>query len=439
MQGAEYKLKLNTAQHGYIKSVKPEVFIYGGRGLGKTFIEGLDTYDCAAIGKTVQLLVAPTLDQLRNSTLKQLQESWHKIGIVEGEHYIISERPDESWGVKSFSRLSNHRIITWRNGSYIMCDSLDNFDKHRGAEYDRITVDEFQNVDPESRKVLLGCRRGKRMQELGLPIQVKYGLTPPNDVKSFLYLRKLIEELYGTDSADFFKGTSFDNRNNLPDDYIDTMEKGLSEKDVQREVYGELVMDEQGNYIYSFDESKHLKGVKINESEPLYIWMDFNIGVMATTVWQFNLTEGWCYCIDEFEPRKNIDILDRCDTIKAKYGHMMYQIIVTGDPASGNSGLKKNVNYYTSIQSELNLQDWQLKIKKHHPDSRDAQVLCNSMFSRYPDLKIHPRCGNLIHDLKFCVTDDNGKLDKTNHELTHYLDTMVYGFDFFFKGWYLNK
>lgn len=431
-------MELHDGQAGYLESTKPEVFLYAGRGYGKTLVEGIDTYDCAAIGGTIQLLCAPTLDQLRNSTLKNIQKAWHKIGYAEGEHYVVNEKPKEEWDIPAFSSLGSHRIISWINGSFIVADSLENFDKHRGSEYDRITVDEFQNINPDCRTVLLGCRRGNRMQELGLPIQIKYGLTPPKDASSFLIFKKIVEQLEGTDSADFFRGTSFDNKDHLPGDYISTLQAGLSPKDVQREVYGELVRDEAGNYVYSFDEDRHIMGLAVQERDTLHLWIDFNLNVMATTVWQFS--DNHCYCVDEFAPEKGMDILKRCDTIKARYGKLLRGCIVTGDPAKGQTGHKANMNFYTQMQAELGLDDEQFHVKKSHPDGRDAQTLVNSMFSRFPDLKIHPRCTNLIHDIQSCVTDENGKLDKkTDKTLTHYLDTMIYGFDYNFKGWYLNK
>jgi len=427
----------------FMQSDAKETFFCGGVGSGKSFALGTLAYEAAKlVAGSVTLLAAPTMDTLRNSTLKQVEgECWNdKFGLREGIHYVINEMPPPSWGVKPYSELSNTRVITWRNGSYTILDSLENYQKHRGSAYDRILIDEFQSINPDVRKVLLARLRGKIFKAAGLTPRLYYAFTPPDKPEYMRYLLQLHNEWNEGKAKDmhFLFGTSYDNQHNLPEDYLETLASNWDDKTLQREVYAQLVMDTAGLYTYAFDEDKHLKGVSMDEDLPIYLCMDFNIGVMATTVWQFRDGE-FCYCVDEFEPESRIDIIQRCQRIKERYGNLLYGAIVTGDPATGATGLKKNMNYYTVIQSELDLQDWQFKVRKHHPDSRDAAVLVNSMFSRFPDIAIHPKCGNLIHDIKFCTTTDDGKLDKSDKRLTHYLDTMIYFFDYHFKSWYLKK
>lgn len=432
----------NSAQADFLQSTAKETFLCGGVGLGKSFCIGILAYEAAKnFAGSVTLIASPTYDSLRNSTMRQvIDECWQeKIKLTQGFHYVINEMPPPEWKVKPYSELSNVRVVTWRNGSYTILDTLDNYNKHRGSSYDRILIDEFQNVTPDVRKVLLARLRGKVFSEAKQYHQIYYALTPPNRPEYMQHLIRLYQEWQGKNTHDmqFVFGESYLNEENLPDGYLESLTSNWDDRTVQREVYAQLVMDNAGVYAYAFDEEKHIKGLKLNPDLPLHLCFDFNLGIMATTVWQIG--EHFCYCIDEFPPQKGIDIIERCATIRARYGDYLRGCIVTGDPATGSSGLKRNMNFYTLIKSELDLDDWQFHVKRSHPESRDANVLVNSMFSRFPDLKIHPQCSNLIHDLKFCVTDDDGKLDKTNHQLTHYLDTLVYFFDYNFKAWYLHK
>ena len=80
------------------------------------------------------------------------------MGLIEGQHYVINEQPKEEWGIDAFSKLRNTKILSLAYGAFIVLDSLENYNKHRGASYDKIHVDEFREVNPDVRKVLLGWR-----------------------------------------------------------------------------------------------------------------------------------------------------------------------------------------------------------------------------------------------------------------------------------------
>lgn len=437
MEQPTVRFKLNDKQQAILDSIYPESFGIGGRGMGKSFILGLLLYFKCAIPGSVGLLAAPTNDQLRNSTLRQvLIECWQdKLGLVEGIHYVINEMPKKEWGIDAFSKLQNTKILTTAFGSYVVLDSLENFNKHRGAAYDYILVDEFRDVSHDVRKVLLGCRRGKAYKQAGLPIQIYYVTTPPEDPTGIEELKEKLK-----DKALFVQGSSYDNEANLPPGYIKDMEEALDDDSIQREVYGQLVNSNNRPFIQNFKSEKYVTTLcDYNPLKPIYFWMDFNTGIMATLVIQFD--KDYIHFIDEFEPQHNIDIEDRCDSIlNSLYAGKLRTCIVTGDPARGATGILKNVDYYMRIKALLNLKTDQIKVRKSHMFVKDSRVLVNSIFSRFPKVRINPRCKNLIKDLRFCKINDKGELDKkTNPKLTHYLDAMRYGLEYHFSWWLMEK
>lgn len=432
------RIRLGVGQSMLFKSDRVENFAICGRGWGKSFMLGLLAYTRASVPGSVGLLAAPTNDQLRNSTLRQvLNECWEeKLGIIEGVHYTINEQPDPRWGVPAFSKLQNTKIITFAHGSYIVVDSLENFNKHRGAAYDYMLVDEFREVDTDVRKVLLGCRRGKVYKRLGRMIQIFYVTTPPEDPTLTMELRDNIPP----EKCLWVGGSSHHNEQNLPDGYIEDMESVLDPDSVQREVYGQLVNSNNKPFVSAFDREKHVSAMaEWQEDKPLYIWMDFNLGIMATLVVQFG--KDWIKVIDEFPPAPNIDIEDRCETIlSSRYGGHIRKMIITGDPAKGSTGVNKNVDYYIRIKALLRLRDEQIKVRPSHMFIKDSRVLLNSLFARFPRLLIHPRCKKLIYDLTYCRVDDKGELDKkSNPNLTHYVDALRYGFEIHWWHWLKSK
>lgn len=422
---------LSQPQEEFFFSDANETFFMAGRGSGKSYVLGELVREMAYISGSITLLAAPTYDMLRGSTLQQVLNEclYAKYGIEEGVHYVIGKQPPKQWGVKAFSPIRNHNIITWCTGAYTVVDALENFNKHRGAEYDRQLIDEFNNVTPEVRDVLLGCKRGRKMRELGVKSQIYYAMTPPRKLSTAEFMRELMDKLRDKpDIAKFIRGTSHDNAHNLPDDFISSLEASMDDRTLQRELMGELVMDNLGAFAYEFDADHISSEAVYNPEKRLYFFMDFNIDYMACSVWQ--LGEGWANCIDEFEPSPSVDIDDRCRHIIARYGLQVPYSIFTGDPSGRNrTGLGKGLQYYIKLRDNLQIKDNQIQKRKHAPEHDDSRQDVNSILSRFK-IKINPKCKWTIQDLRYCTVDAKGKIDKSDPRRTHYLDALRYGWDY---------
>lgn len=428
---AQTAMELNDTQYEFVNSNAVETYMIGGYGLGKSFALGLLAYEAAKVAKgSVTLIGSPTYDTLRNSTLRQIiTECWQdKLGLKEGVSYVINQMPPDHWGVEPYSELSNVRVVTWRNGSYTILDTLENYKKHEGSKYDRILIDEFQNVTPDARKTLIARLRGDKLNAVGQRNQIYYALTPPKDASAFAYLLLLLEELKPP-YLKVTRGSTYLNRKNLPADYIDNLIAGLDELSVQRYVHGLMIDDRTGRFAYSFKEENHVvPRLKLIPDIPIQLWFDFNIGYMATLVVQCG--EDWLHVIDEFVPEDNVDIIKRAEYINnSPYAEYLDAATIIGDPAKGRSGLDSKMDYYVSLMRDLNLRKEQIKVRRTHPFIEDSRVLINTMFARLPQLKIAAKCKWLQRDLKFCMKGKDGGLDKSDTTLTHYLDAFRYGAD----------
>lgn len=185
-------------------------------------------------------------------------------------------------------------------------------------------------------------------------------------------------------------------------------------------------------FAYCFDRNKHVKDFgEFKKSLPVYLSFDFNVDPITCIASQHPDDYSYIYVRHEFR-LGNSDIWKLCEAIKVKLDGFYF--IVTGDASGQNrSGLARdNINYYTVIKSELNLQSGQIKVPNANPSIKNNRILLNSLLYRHPKVMIHPECKYLIQDLELVQVKENGDIDKKNESLTHLLDTFRYYLNTFF-------
>lgn len=200
-------------------------------------------------------------------------------------------------------------------------------------------------------------------------------------------------------------------------------------EEIIRELYEAEALDDRGRpFIWGYDDVKNVCGKwEIVEDLPIYLSFDFNVDPMTLTLHQFDIYDfEWIRTFDEIKLRDS-NIYEMCREIKVRYGDHD-NFIVNGDASGRNrfGGMKKNQNYYTVIQSELNLGRGNIKVKASNPSHENSRMLTNSLFRKHPDCKITENCVNTRDDLKFTQADDRGKIDKEDKERTHFVDTVRY-------------
>lgn len=422
MRGNE--IELNVPQWKAFNSTSKETMFISGVGGGKTFLLAILAYKYQQIGNTIGLISSPTFDVLRTATFKGIEKAFTEIGLIEGVDYVINIRPPDDWGVKPFSKLNNTRIVTWRSGSYTILESLDNFNKLRGTEFDYIVVDEFRDVKfSEVRKVLLGRLRGSRFMELSMQHQIFWVSTPPDDVRE---LNKALEDK----TIKVIQGTSFDNKKHLPEDYIETMLNSYDTLTAQREVYGKIVsMNNDMAFAYAYDRdysyvSFNKNEYKLNPKEPVKIAFDFNVNPITCIIGQ---SDDDNIRIFKALSAENSDTSQLCDMILSYLGNNRFSIFVTGDANGYKRDTRGTLNDYQIIQTKLGLSKYQLLAPRMNASLRDSRVLCNAILS-HADLAIdsdNDNCKDLDDDLITVTVDESGKPDKKKHG-SHTLDNFRY-------------
>lgn len=427
MQSNDIKVQLNAPQHAALLSDKREVFLIGGVGMGKSFFLGLRLYYALCEPDTVHALFAPTKKTLNNSTLRQVQSAWKSFGFRRGENYVINTRPPAHWDVPPFSSINNKGVITTRWGSYCIVDGLDNFDSQRGAEFDSIFVDEFRDIDPEARGVLLGRLRGKQYTKLKIKHRIFYATTPPDRVE---YLREIYES--NPKDTEFIFGTTHANAQHLSADYVSSLKERYDEVTYRREVLGELISNiPQRPFAYAFSREKHIQPAPIRNNEIVYLSFDFNVDPITCAAFHIEPFH-YFHQIAEFR-LSNSNIYELCDVVKAAFPNSV--IMYTGD-ASGSARsvfTRGHTNLYDVIESQLGLSRNQKRVPNANPSISDSRVLLNSILQNHPDVRFDPSCKFTIADLEYVQTDDKGGIDKRNSQQSHLLDCVRYAMNEFLR------
>ena len=410
-------IALSEPQYDFLMSESKETFYIGGVGSGKTFCLAARALMVLAEKDVVCGVYSPTKQVLKKSTLRSMSENWAKMGFLNGVHYVVDRRPPAKWGVKPFSIKDNAGILTTIYGSYAILDGLDNFNSQRGTQLDEIFIDEFRDIKEDARKTLLGRLRGEKYKESGKMNRIWYATTPPDNP---YLLQKLAESQ--TSEQKFVFGTSFDNQENLPDGYIETLASLLDSETYEREVLGRFVFSNGKRFAYDFNKEKHVKRTELNKNLRLHLSFDFNIDPATCIIGQH--TDNRIIIHDEIK-LKNVSIYDVCNEIKRRYPNYIY--IVTGDASGGNreKADKDLQSMYDIIQKELGVSSRSIQTFNSNPGHLSNKALLNSILLHF-DISINPNCTYLIQDLDMVRCDDQGKIDKSNKEIGHLLDCLRY-------------
>ena len=115
--------------------------------------------------------------------------------------------------------------------------------------------------------------------------------------------------------------------------------------------------------------------------------------------------------------------------------------MITGD-ASGRSQsvlTKVGATAWSMVMDAFNISPSSIVVPRHNPTHQDARVLCNSIFSNYPELYIHPKNKNLIRDCEFAKAKPDGHRLKDNRQNVlqqlDLLDAMIYDLQTFNADW----
>jgi len=320
-------------------------------------------------------------------TYKDLSEVWKSIKIV---YKDVISRKDEQ--LKQIDLVTGGVIDFW---------SMDDPDSGQGRKYKRVIIDEAA----KAKKLYQAWEETIRPTLTDL-IGDAWILSRPKGHNNGFY--KLEEKHKSFDNWAFFHFTTYDN----PFISVDEIEEAKKQLDVitfDQEYMAEYVDSTELPFLYSFDESKHIKKVDVDLKQTIKLSFDFNIDPFTVTVYQ--TPDKKTINVVDFIRLGDSDIYNVCDAIKAKYPNNF--LVVTGDASGKNrtGTARGKTSYWKIIKNELSLSNPQIRIRAMNLGLIESRVLCNSAL-QHRNISIDPKHKELIRDCKFAKVNDHGILIK---------------------------
>lgn len=232
----------------------------GGRGAGKSTVEGIEQYqDMATMPRGIGFLASSTYGSLLNITIPALEKMWGTLGMVEGKDYVIGKKPPKHFEKAFAEPRKFNNVISWANGYRVVLFSMDRPDSNRGGSYcagalDEAALVQYQHVT----KILLPSIRGyvDRFPHARRGVFRAYTSIPwkPSGywVLDYEHKAKANPKQYH-----FTEATAMDNIAALGADYIERLQAEMPYLEFLVEVMNERVKKVQDAFYHRFDPEHH--------------------------------------------------------------------------------------------------------------------------------------------------------------------------------------
>jgi hypothetical protein len=193
----------------------------------------------------------------------------------------------------------------------------------------------------------------------------------------------------------------------LPESYIETLTETYSEEQLMAYLGGEFVNLTSGTVYYNFDRDGNNSNEVHNDSENLYIGMDFNVGNMSAVT---HIIRDTPIAVDEIT--KAYDTDEMCRLIKERYpGNRIY---IYPDA----SGKNRSTNATTTDIGILENAGFNIRARNRNPIVNDRIKNMNRMFlNGKGDVGYYvntSKCPDYTEALERMAWDKNGSPDKSN-------------------------
>ncbi|MGV8914392.1 MAG: hypothetical protein ACOH1X_02975 [Kaistella sp.] len=163
-----------NAEYHYVNPTQMAVEVYDptnlyaiiGRAMGKTTV--LQARRSIKISKSMPgayfAFVGDTYENLLRNTVPSMIKGWNDIGLKEGEHYVVNEKPPEKFDKPYKQPLNYKHTISFYNGCFYKLVSMDVISSAAGDSYQHLFGDEVKYFVKEKLDKLLPAARGEGMR-----------------------------------------------------------------------------------------------------------------------------------------------------------------------------------------------------------------------------------------------------------------------------------
>ena len=179
-------------------------------------------------------------------------------------------------------------------------------------------------------------------------------------------------------------------------------------------------------WFHEFSMDRHIgvfnkDGFNFDPQKPIIFTFDFNIGIMAGSVWQVDRGKMWCL----YEFPKCVGFEQRMESIvKCPYFPYINSAYFTGDATAGQNYMSPGMTFYTAMQKRFNIPASRMRVASYNYQHTDSRHLMEVIMTK-ADFRVEHTCNNTITDLQLTPVFGYDKIDKGGHD-PHWGDALRY-------------
>lgn len=274
------QVELNAgAQHDFVLNGARGSAYIGGLGSGKSF-----AMICKGVALSQQpvarttggpkgVFAAASYPVLRTIVLPAFFDFMEGTGLWKTGSQSTSYNKSE-WTAKLKANCGCKNRSACKHVAIVHFVSLDDPDWIRGVELSWYGIDEGRNVGIDGWRILWGRLRQPGYKHQGFVVSTPNGF----DWMYHKFHPKGRDRVRG---GQWFTAATFDNRGNLPPEYIPELLAEYKGRLARQEVYGEFVGAVDGAVFFEWDQTKHVRPVAFRADLPLYSAWDFGMGALG--------------------------------------------------------------------------------------------------------------------------------------------------------------
>jgi hypothetical protein len=389
-------VSVNVPQSKFLAlDTKYSAFV-AGYGSGKTVIGSIaQCIDYWEHPKVNQGYFAPTYPQIRDIFYPTIEEVAYWMGF----------RVEIKSGDKEVSFYEGRRY----RGTTI-CRSMERPETIIGFKIGHALVDEM-DVMPTAKAENAWNKIIARMRYQDAPNKIDVTTTP----EGFKFVYRRFKELGGA-SYGMVQASTYDNEDNLPADYIDSLVETYPQELIDAYLHGQFVNLTSGTVYYGYDRLENDSDEEIRDGDLLRIGMDFNVGNMSACIYVVR-GDVW-HMVSELSGI--FDTPAMVHTIKQKWP--VHSIRVYPD-ASGKN--RKSVDASTSDIALLENAGFAVYANRSNPFVKDRVLSSNKAFQDKRVMINQRKCHETAKCLEQLAYDSNGEPDKKSN-IDHLPDAATY-------------
>ncbi len=452
-QFVEREAAFSRHQFDELQATSRWVVNVGGKGSGKTFLDALIILKHSGARPELEEFLGPvganriTLGGLFANDYQQLAtailaEVFKVLDLFE-VGYVFGRQPPPEWvarwkvqGIAApyFPPKAYASMLILENGHHVFCSQL--YQRHyrrlKSFTFGYAIVEEVSEIEKEAVVMV-----SERVRDRRGPNQLYLHSNPPEGGDHWMYdwrdnLRKA--SAAGRFSITEITSTTYDNLDNLPSDYVDTISAEVTPEIAEARVLGRWIRSATGRAYSGYDDTESIDGrFDYQPGRPLIFGFDFNWAPASAGVYQLT-DSGELRKIDEVYLEAGGGTQPVCDELVRRYAgkHAGSQAWVYWDATGGSHTANTYKTNHSIVRETIGkaFRPVLFKSRTTNPLEADRVIsvsaaLLNAQGARW--FKIHPRCVKSLADYrKVSWIPGTWKLDKTDLKLTHLSDADGY-------------